>query len=405
MASDLQKLPHRNARQVCRFLWRQGTVSKHQLLEASGLTNSTLTRALEDLQQSGWIMDVGYGESTGGRRPILYRFDASCAYLFGVEISRLETRLILTDVELNKKDVAIWAMDQEMTPDKLLALLAAEAKAMLHRHHISLRDVLGMGIGAVGPLERASGTILEPESFKAQGWKHVRIVDILSELLELPVFLDNGANTALLGESLSTEGLQASHHMLYVHAGIGLRSAMLSNGNVVYGAVDMEGAVGQMIIQTDGPAPSQNKGNYGSWESFATIPALEREAQSRLKQGRLSLLNDMVDHPDQVSFHHLLEALAGQDALTVELFTQSAVYFGIGLANLFNILHPEKVIIGGPIVASSDLYFETSKRISLKNTYYSPVYEVEFSKGVLGEEAVAIGAAALVVAKWLKEQD
>jgi predicted NBD/HSP70 family sugar kinase len=185
-------------------------------------------------------------------------------------------------------------------------------------------------------------------------------------------------------------------HLLYVHAGVGIRSAMMSGGKLVYGAVDMEGAVGQMIIQSDG-VPHREGGNYGCLESYVSTHAVVKEAQSKLKQGRRSRLSEMGMSPEQVDFDQLVEALKAGDSLAGEIFEQTAVYLGIGLANLLNTLHPEKVILGGPLISAHPLIFDVAVETALKKTYYYPVYKAVFSRGALGDEALAVGAAAMVV--------
>ncbi|HZG58340.1 ROK family protein, partial [Paenibacillus sp.] len=92
---------------------------------------------------------------------------------------------------------------------------------------------------------------------------------------------------------------------------------------------------------------------------------------------------------------HLVEAIHGGDSLTLEIFTQSATYFGIGLANMLNMLHPEKVILGGPMFNTQNMYFDTATQVAIRNTYYYPAYQVSFSRGKLGEEALAVGAAVM----------
>jgi predicted NBD/HSP70 family sugar kinase len=165
-------------------------------------------------------------------------------------------------------------------------------------------------------------------------------------------------------------------------------------GKLVYGAVDMEGAIGQMIVQTDGPRLSQG-GNYGALEAYASIHALERQAAGQLKLGRDSVLTGLCE-PDKVQYTQLLQALERRDPLVVELFTQAASYFGVGLANLLNVLHPEKVVLGGPLIASDPLFFQTCTRIAVQNAYYYPTYQVLFSRGALGDEALVTGAAVMV---------
>lgn len=391
------RIAGRKHKEIFEQIRKQGTVSKIDLLEKSGLTGSTLTRTLEELTAQGVIAEAGFGESTGGRRPILYTVNPDYAYVFGLDISRMYSKLILFDLQLNKLDSKRWVMTEDVTPKVLLEEIVAEVRAMLNRRSLPADKVLGMGIGAVGPLDRASGMLLEPLHFPAAGWKNVSLTSFLESRLSFPVLLDNGANTALIGESWSDRE-RDYRHLLYVHVGVGLRSAMMTNGQVVYGAVDMEGSIGQMIIQTDGHR-LWNQGNFGALESYASIHALEQQAQARLKQGRDSLLLRLEPDPEKIGFAHLQQALQAGDPLTVELFTQAATYFGIGLSNLLNILHPEKVILGGALIGGHAGFFHTATRVAIQRTYYYPKYQVVFSQGALGEEALATGAAVLIVNK------
>lgn len=389
-------IPNRKAKQIFAEIRRKGIVSKFDLLELSGLTSSTLTRMLEELASSGWIKESGLGESSGGRRPLLYRLSQDRGYVFGLDVSRASTRLVLCDLQLEKLDSVSWQMTDRLTPDMLLNEIVGAAKRMIKKHALDQERFLGLGIGAVGPVDRIKGMMLNPHSFPAEGWSQVPIGPRLEQELGVPVLLDNGANTALLAEYWAGSP-QQYRHLLYVRAGVGLRSAMMSNGQLVYGAVDMEGSVGHMIIQTDGPPHPERPHIYGCLESFVSIPVLEKQAAIRLKQGRRSALNDWIQHPDEVEFQHLLKALSADDRLVTELFTQAATFFGIGLSNLLNILHPEKVILGGPLITTNELFYQISTQVALKNTLYYPTYPVTFSRGKLSDDALAVGAAAMVI--------
>ncbi|CAH1209983.1 N-acetyl-D-glucosamine kinase [Paenibacillus allorhizoplanae] len=396
-----ERISNRKAKEVYELITRQTTVSKIDLLDQSGMTVSTLTRLLEELTSQGLILESGFGASTGGRRPILYEKNPAYAYIFGLEISRTLSKLVLVDLGMNKLETKSWAMTEVMTPGVLLPLIVKEAKRMLAHHGIETSQVLGIGIGAVGPVDRVAGVILEPSYFPASGWRHVDICRWLSGELQVPALLDNGANTAILAESWH-QRTRSFKHLLYIHAGVGLRSSMVSEGKVIYGAVDMEGSVGQMIIQTDGVAHRNQAGNYGALESYASLYAIEKAAKSALKKGKATVLVHMVEDPEQVTYQHIMEALKKNDPLAVEIVTEAATYFGIGLANLLNILHPEKVIIGGPLITGGELFFQTATQVAIRKTYYYPAYQVVFSKGQLGDEALAIGAAVMVMNQLVK---
>lgn len=390
------RLPNRKAKEVFQRIRLKGTISKQELQEATGYTISTLTRLLEELVELGFIEETGFGESTGGRRPTLYRIRADYGYVLGLDISRATSRIVLCDMNLNKLDSIIWPMTSRSTPEHLIDAAAAAAKAMLAKHHIQHGDVLGIGIGAVGPLDRQAGMIFDPQGFPSEGWMNIPICRILSERLALPAYLDNGANTALLGEYWSDEE-HRSDHMLYVHVGVGIRSAVMVGGKIAHGAFDMEGAVGQMIIQSDGVPPINNKGNYGAWESYVTTHALVRTAVSQIKRGRASRMRGMVEDVEQLTYAHLEQAYAEGDPLAREIYLNAAASFGIGLANLLNILHPEIVILGGPIAGHIDCFYDDGIRIAILNTYYYPEYQVKFLRSRLQDDAVAIGAASMVI--------
>lgn len=377
---------------IFKYMAQHNIVSKADLLQLFQMNSSALTRLLEDLITENLIEDCGLGQSTGGRKPILYQVNAQYGYLLGLDISRTYSILGLFNMKLEPIDFVTWTMDQEMTPERLVASLEQAVTHFKDKHRIAPGKLLGIGIGAVGPLERMSGTIINPQYFHAPGWTNVPLRELIEQKLQLAAVLDNGANTALLGEYWHDRSNEIKH-MLYVHVGIGLRSAMMSGGQLVYGAVDVEDAFGQMIIQTDGTR-LHAKSNYGVLEAYASIQAMEKEARTQVKLGRNPLSREVS--PEQIDFQLLLQELHEQTPYAVQLFEQAAAYLGVGLANLINILHPEKIIVGGPLSHYSELFFQTAIASAQKNIYASPNYHPVFSRGQLGEKVVATGAATMV---------
>ncbi len=386
------------AKELFQEIRRKHEIGKNDLLAVSGLTVSTLTRVLEELAFAGLISESGLGISTGGRRPILYQVRADYGYAFGLDISRVTSRLILLDLAGTKLDSKEWRMGENNTPEVLMQLVASQVEEWMDKHSIAFEQIIGMGVGAVGPLNRETGVIEEPEWFAAPGWSHVPAVQMLEDRLGFPVMLDNGANTALIAESWANR-TKDFRHMLYVHGGTGLRLGMMTDSKLIHGAVDMEGSFGQMIIQADGLPFRTPQGNYGALDTYASVYAIEREVNSRLRTGRSSALLQIVQPGEPARFPDIMQALKLMDPMVTEIVTQAATYFGIGLANLLNILNPEKVILGGPLMTDSSLFFYTATQTAIRKTYHYPKYQVIFSKGTYGEEAIAIGAAQLMLSQ------
>lgn len=375
----------------------QEVVSKVDLMSSFNITTSTMNRILEELVSEKLIEECGFGPSKGGRKPILFQISSSFGYFFGLEISRFYSSLGLFDMQMNPKSFIRWRMDEDMNPERFVQHVSEQVRLLLNDHKLEVKQVIGFGIGAVGPLDRDNGIILEPLYFSAKGWRDVPICRLLTEATGIPAYLDNGANTALLGEHWALRQDQMQH-MFYVHAGVSLRSAMISYGQIVHGTVDMEGSIGQMIIQTDGPRLYED-GNYGALEAYVSVPALEKQARMDAKMGRDDLISRYHVDPEKIQYDMLLRELSQDNPYVSELFRRAARHLGIGLANLINLFHPQIIILGGTLVSSHELFLQTAIEIAQKNTYYYPKYAPVFSKGVLKEDAVATGAALMI---WKK---
>lgn len=365
---------------VYTYIAQRGVVSRADLMKEFDMSSSTMTRLLDDMIADKLLQESGRGSSTGGRRPILYETNPTYGYLFGLEISRIYSSMGLYDMHMNRLSSIRWKMDESMTPDVFMSQVQSAALKFMKQHELEQSSIVGMGVGAVGPLDRERGLILDPVYFPAQGWHNLAICERLEELLGFPVLLDNGANTALVGEhwALRSEHYQ---HMLYVHVGAGLRSAVMSNGQLVYGATDMEGAIGRMIIQAGNPA-NPDSSIDGALESFVSVHVIE---------------NEVREQNESWNFEQLLSALSAGDMVVQEKFKKAAAYLGIGLANLINVLHPEQVILGGALINAHESVFETAVEVARSHTYYYPQYKPLFSKGIFKEEAVAAGAAVMVL--------
>ncbi|MHA7963885.1 ROK family protein [Paenibacillus sp. CAU 1782] len=375
---------------------RSVRISKLDLHRSFSLTGSSMARILDELIAHELIRENGYGPSTGGRRPILYELNPTYGYLLGLEVSRTYSAIGLFDMALNPLASFKWNMDEDMDPRSLIIAVKRWIGRTLSRLDIPREKLIGLGIGSVGPLDRESGMLLNTNHFHAKGWKNIPFRSMMEDALGIKVVLESGASAALIGEhwSLKEELLD---HMLYVHVGAGIRSAMMSDGRIVRGAADMEESIGGMIIQSSAPAPDST-GNYGVLKDFVTLNALEKGIQRLGKEIRSTRIAKGPE-PAHVDFPALLQALQNNDPDIRKLFLQSANYLGIGLANIINMVHPEKVILGGPLVHSDSQYYETAIATASSNIYSDAGYRPRFSQGKLKEQAVAAGAAVIMLKK------
>ncbi|MGO4373075.1 sugar kinase, partial [Paenibacillus sp. MCAF20] len=148
---------------------QHGMTSKAELMPVSGMTSSSLTRLLDEMLTDKLLLTF-QGQSSGGRKPILYDINPNYGYFFGLDISRRTSTLGFFDAKMNAKALMRWRMDEAMSPPELIDYVVRSIKSMMQDHHIERNQVIGIGVGAVGPLERSKGIISKPSDFPSPGW-------------------------------------------------------------------------------------------------------------------------------------------------------------------------------------------------------------------------------------------
>lgn len=385
-------LKGRNLKEIYRLIHQKGPIKKAELLALTNHTQTTLVRMIDELLKAGFIYESGLEKSSGGRPPILYQISSDCSYIFGIDISRTHTTIALIDLTFNLIDKVSFPMTEAHTPERTLKEIKHEIKLFMSSYQLENNDVLGIGIGSVGPLDREQGMVLTAESFVAPGWNHVPIVEEMTNEFQVLTMLENGANVAALGEYYQSPLI--NQNILYCISGIGLRCGTLANGQIVKNKTGDASSFGHMIIDINGKTCTC--GRKGCLLSYISVNAIINTIMDRLRNGKKSIISQWIDHDiNQVTLDKIIEAGRLNDNLVGQVVLETAEYLGIGLANMINSTHPQHVILNGKLIYEYPNYFEEIVRTAESYIYNSKEI-VTFSKGILKEDAVVIGAAALL---------
>lgn len=383
------------------FIHRYGPISKTDLLKSTNIKQTTLVRMIDELLQNQFIYESGLGQSTGGRPPVLYEIVPHSGYIIGIDISRISTIVVITDLNFNVIDKVSFEMGKGQTPKIVIDRLKSIITKFIESYQQQNKKIIGIGIGSVGPLDRKRGIILNPESFAGAGWNNVFIVDQLTRKFSVNVLLENGANTAALGEYYRVPNL--NNNILYCISGVGFRCGMLVNGQIVRNQTGDASAFGHMIINFNG-----NKcvcGKSGCLLSYISLDAISQQIKHFLHAGERSVLNEWLHNDFQkISFEHIIKACKFKDDLVEKVVLGTAGYYGIGIANVINLMNPEHVILSGPLFYEQKSYFKTIVDAAKQYIFHPYKNTVTFTKGKLKEDAVAIGAAAMMFDSFFKDK-
>lgn len=403
LALELLNGLRKETKLVLDIILKKGCVTKADIQDVTKMKLSTLNRVMQPLEDRGFILQSSIGESTGGRKPVLYDINPRGYYLIGVDISRTYTRMIVANMKMEALCQKRFDMLKSSTPEEVVHIISDFVRNSCEHLKIKEDRIIGIGVGTVGPLDRKKGIVLNPVNFLSDGWHNVPVKKMLEEATGLPVIIDNGANMAALAEYIYGEG-KGSGNLAYINCGIGIRTGVISSGTVVRTIDDTEDAFGHMVVDADGELCSC--GNYGCIECYSSIPAIVEKFIRELKKGRVTTAGKIPEDINDINYIRICEAAENGDDLAKETIVGSAAVFGVGLANYINLLGPRVVVLSGPLIEHSKLFFDTCTEIALKKCFSGVRSRIRFTRfGFFRDNAIAVGAAASLLEEALKQNN
>ncbi len=259
---------------------------------------------------------------------------------------------------------------------------------------IALDDIIGIGIGAPGPLDVKRGIINFAPNLP--GWIDVPLKKKLENEFNMKVVLENDANAAAWGERCFGAG-QGVNNLVCFTLGTGIGGGIIIDGKIYHGNNYGAAELGHMTVNKDGPRC--NCGNYGCLEAYSSATGIKNRIKNRIKEGiKSKFLN--FDNDDELlqslRLKSIFESARKGDKLTKGVVEEAISYLGIAIANIANILNPEMVVLVGGITNEGNKLLIPLRREVKKRAFYSNCKSLKIVIGKLGGNAGVLGAAALL---------
>ncbi|RTE08453.1 ROK family transcriptional regulator [Paenibacillus whitsoniae] len=379
---DLNLVKKINKTIVLNHIRTDSPISRARIAEVTGLTKATVSSLVNELLESSLVEEIGAGESSGGRKPMMLLFKGTAGYAIGVDLGVHDILAVLTD--LNGAIVReLRVQHDNASVDAVIAQLKAVIRELVESAPQSVYSVIGIGLGVPGICDEEGRLLFAPNL----GWENVPLQAELEAEFGLPVTIDNEANAGAVGEKQFGAGKDTAH-LVYVSIGMGIGAGMIIRGELYRGATGFSGEIGHISIQHDGP--QCRCGSLGCWELYASEQAL-------LDQARAELGGDSASAMD---LDGLLARAADGEAAVIRLFERLGYYLGVGVVNIINAYNPSYIILGGRLAKGEKWLMkpllEAVERRSLPHPRAG--LRVEFSG--LGDRSTVLGAASFAVAKF-----
>ncbi len=379
---DASVMRNANKRTVLGLVYQQKTLSRADISRQTGLNRATVSSLIDELISDQFVVELGQGTSSGGRKPILLQFNADTGFVIGVDvqITHLTTVLINAGrhaVFEHRRDIDVTS--QPLSSEQLTEYIVEEIQLAKSHCPPSPHGLMGVGVGLPGLVNHHQGHALYLPNLGITNWP---LAEAVARRETLPIFIDNDANCGAWWQYLTTR----IPHQLFINAGIGLGVGIIINGQLYRGAEGIAGEAGHHSISPTGDDCSC--GNIGCWEQYASERALARILRNR------GVNVSWPVPPDFVEVVH--QAAKSGSLIHLESFQALAEPLAVGLVNLLNVLNPSAVYLGGTIADAAPLILPHVHTIIETRALMA---NRRVSLATAPSDSVALGAAGLALAQ------
>ena len=374
---------------ILRLIWSRAEISRADIARDTGLSRSTVSAIVNDLETMGLVNDMGPGDSRGGRRPILLAFRDDVYHLVGVDLGASHIGVAVSNL---RGQVLSW--QQVLHPvrdDPAGTLLRTQSliETGLQTAGTDIgRQLLGIGIAVPSPVDHRQPDRVSP--LVLPQWMDQPIGEWFRSRFNTPVFIENDANLGALAEQWWGAG-NDGRDLSYVKVGTGIGSGHIIEGEMYRGASGVAGEIGHICLDPHGPECVC--GLKGCLVTFVGTPALLTKATKAWPEG---------DTPP-TNIHQLVKAAIGGHAAARTVVAEAGEFLGIAAASLVNLLNPATVVLGGGLTLAGDLLLDSMNAVLKRRALWTNLSETRVVLSELGEQATAMGACTLVLKEALAD--
>ncbi|MBQ3022598.1 MAG: ROK family protein [Clostridia bacterium] len=262
------------------------------------------------------------------------------------------------------------------------AMLECIKKAM-DEANIGIDEIKSIGVGSPSAVEREEGILLEAENI---GYKRIYARDFLQKSLgDIPVFVDNDANCAALGEYYKSK---KSPHFIFITLGTGIGGGVILDGKLFLGSNGAAGELGHIVTRAGGR--ECNCGRRGCWEKYGSMTGLIETATERRDEMK------SLGKNDEITGKLIFDLSEKGDDGAKKIVSDWIEEVAIGVVDMINIFQPDEIVIGGAVSAQGDVILLPLIDYAKKHAFCADEIGIpEISMSKIGGDAGIIGAAFL----------
>lgn len=364
-----------NRVRVVEAVKQYGGLTQVELAGTTGLSAATVSNIVKELVASGVLQTTPTTQS--GRRALQVTLAHAAGLVIGVHFSVRRMRIALADGAASVIAEHQMPLARRHRADNELDRVAMLIADMLGTAGSSMSDLHAVAIALPAPVLRETGTT--SRAGMLSGWDGLPVAEVMSRRLGRPVFVDNSAKLAALGE-LRYGALRRVDNAAYLDIGENISAGIILGGRVLEGVNGIAGGFGHMVVQEGGPACFC--GNQGCLQAVAGGASLVEMVRPELGNVKL---NDVVKR-----------ALTGDDTC-IRALGRIGSRVGVAAANVANLLDIERIVVGGELAGAGEILIGPIRHTVERSVLVEGSRAPQVVPAKLGPRSATMGAIALAI--------
>jgi len=370
---------------VLQVIFNHDAISRAEIARLTKLTRATVSDMVNNLLGEGLVEEIGYGESIGGKAPILLSLIADSRYLIGLNLA--QDRFIGSVVNLRGeiKETVEFAVD-DSDGEQALQLVYLILDQLTQNHW---KPLVGIGVGTPGLVNTQEGIVVNAVNLD---WQDLPLAQLLGSRYNLPVTVLNDSQATAIGEFVYGENHASDSNLVVVTIKHGIGAGILINGRLFQGDGGGAGEIGHVVVQEDGELC--RCGKYGCLETIASTRAILQRAKNLVPEYHDS---ELAKNLEGISLEAIEAAWQAKDALACRVLSDAAHYLGASIASLIGVLNIQNIVITGDMSRFGDAWLQSVQETMRKGALTRMAQDTKLEMGILEFKACILGASAFML--------
>jgi predicted NBD/HSP70 family sugar kinase len=386
--------------EILEILRRNGPISRPDISKQMGLNVVTVSNYIDDFVKHDLVYEKELDVSEGGRRPALLDLNAEAGYIIGVGVNLANMVGVLTDLKGNIITKTQLTRPRACVGEVTNCLLEI-IREIIRRSKGYTTYIKGIGVGIAGLINKNDGSIRWPqkeEQFYTYASVDLPLRDVIQREFDLPTLIENDATSACFGEYWLNLARDYKN-LIYMFSGVGC--GIVINGRIYTGN---QGLAGEISVENRNEQNAHSCGNAQDcvlrrWEMDLGIVSRIRSmliGDKNSEESRQFLKNTDVT-PENLDLKTVFSLYKARQPLVLSVLDSAAKRLGIKIAFLVNLLNPQIVIIGGGLEEAGEEFLSKVNQTVRDWAFPQAAENLKIMYSELRENAVALGAASLVM--------